>query len=195
MTAGNGDQELRDALRQLVEQFLGAHLEKHDLEQQALKLARSADQEAVKTALDAEKQRDADHRVAHSAAHDAHEVLHEVTATSHNEQHKAEQRALEAAVISMDKRLDAMNEFRDQLRDQAATFVRRADLEGLEKQTDGKYEELRGLIATEREERRGAEGGRQGASSSIGWIVTAIGAAATILGIVIVVANLLTSKI
>jgi hypothetical protein len=166
-----------------VERSEALHLEKHEMEQ-----------ESVKTALAAEKQRDEDHRTAHSAAHHAHEVLHEVYEQSHQERHKAEQRALEAAVVAMDKRLDSMNEFRDQLRDQAATFVRREQLEEFITRYERAHDEVLGLVQTEREERRANEGSRRGTSSSIAWIIAAISAVGGVLGIIIVISNVLTTR-
>ena len=159
-----------------------AHSEKHE-----------SDKEALETALASEQRRLAAHREAHDAAHAAHEALHDNANITHKDQHVAEYRAVEAAQASMDKRLDTMNEFRDQLRDQAATFVRREALEVLDSYIDRRYEELRSLIGSEREERRANEGNRQGVSGSLGWIIAALGAAATIISIVVVLSNVLTT--
>jgi exonuclease VII small subunit len=41
----------------------------------------------------------------------------------------AAEKALEVALVANEKRLDAMNEFRATLKDQAATFITRADLQ------------------------------------------------------------------
>lgn len=187
-----------------------AHLEKHVLEQTALERERKgheaqhlSDRTALKTALDAERERLEAHRHAHEAAHAAHEALHENAVDSHVAQHASENRAVMAATVAMDKRLDEMNAFREQLRDQAATFVRRETLdafiaerrhalEAVGSEIDKRYEELRTLIATEREERRAAEGVRRGVNSSTAVIVAAIGVVGTVLGIIVVVLNLAT---
>jgi hypothetical protein len=103
----------------------------------------------------------------------------------------------------MDKRLDEMNKFREQLRDQAATFVRtdafesfkderRHALSTLEDNNDKRIEELRHLIATEREERRASEGAKRGSSATTGSLVTAITVTGAVLAIIVVVLNLLT---
>lgn len=167
------------------------HLEKHGMEQTA-----------VKAALAAEERRLFDHATSHAAAHASHESIHDVTARAHHDQHAAEQRAVEAAVKAMDRRLDSMNEFRDQLRDQAATFIRREQLESFIGQYERAHDEVLALIQTEREERRknesdhalihsGSEGVKKGMSQTTGIIVAAIGVVGTVLGIIIVISNVL----
>jgi biopolymer transport protein ExbB/TolQ len=131
--------------------------------------------------------------------------VHPNAVETHKDQHAAENRAVTAATVAMDKRLDQMNEFREQLRDQATSFVRRETLdafiverrhalEALGNEIDKRYEELRNLIATEREERRANEGVRRGMNATTAIIVTAIGVMGTVLGIVVVVVNLLTGS-
>lgn len=175
------DALLRDAQKQAGEIYLAGHNEKHEMEQLA-----------VQTALDADRARLADHRVAHDHAHSAHEQLHRVTETSHREQHISEQRAVEAAVASMDKRLEGMNEFRESLRDQSQTFARKDALDALDAQVERRYEELRSLVQTEKEERRGQEGVKRGMSQTTAVIVGAIGLAATLITIVVLIANFAT---
>lgn len=210
MTA-DSDLELYETRKAAGELFLANHLEKHGMEQEAVKTAldvqrkdtddyrsahdatHKAEQESVRTALDAEKQRDEDHRIAHSAAHDAHAVLHKVEAQAHKEQHAAEHTAVGVAQASMDKRLDAMNEFRDQLRDQAATFISRSQYDAFVQHYEKAHDEVLQQVATEREERRANEGSHRGSAASIGWIVTAISVVGAILGIIIVISNVLTS--
>lgn len=46
-------------------------------------------------------------------------------AEAHAREHALTGDALDKAAVSMEKRLESMNEFRDQLREQASTFVRR----------------------------------------------------------------------
>jgi hypothetical protein len=135
--------------------------------------------------------------------HKAHAEEHRIHEHAHEREHEATEQAIKTATIGLDKRLDAMNEFRDQLRDQASTFVRQENfdtfkderrhaLSALEDANDRRFDELRQLIATEREERRAAEGVRRGMSATTAIIVTAIGVVGTVLGIIIVGANLLT---
>jgi hypothetical protein len=60
----------------------------------------------------------------------------EDNAKLYDERTKASETALRAATAAMDRRLDAMNEFRDQLRDQASTFVSRIELKALDDKID-----------------------------------------------------------
>lgn len=124
-----------------------AHSEMHDMEGTALNAA-----------LEAEQRRLQVHNTAHDHAHNAHEQLHRSAYDAHVAQHGAEDRAVDLAQKAMDKRLDGMNEFRDQLRDQASTFVRRDQLDSFIAQYERAHAEVVSLIATEREERRADEG-------------------------------------
>lgn len=162
------------------------------------------EQEAVSVALAADRSRLEDHRIAHAAAHDAHAALHRVIEEAHKEQHLAEQRAVLAATDSMDRRLDSMNEFRDQLRDQAATFLRREQLEAFVTQYERAHEEVVQQIRTEREERRaaeaahalihrGEEGVKKGMSQYTAIIVAGLGVTATVISVIVVLANFLSA--
>ena len=203
MAGENGSRDLRDAIGE-------AHAEKHDLEASSSERGRVAhaekhaqEQTAVSTALDAERSRLIDHRTAHDAAHASHEKLHDAFSEAHKQQHAAESDAVMAATSAMDRRLDSMNEFRDQLRDQAATFIRREQLDSFIAQYERAHDEVVQAIRTEREERRsqeaahalihrGEEGVKRGMSASVAIIVGAITLAVTILGAIILVANFAT---
>lgn len=60
---------------------------------------------------------------------DMHAVAHTKDHLQHEEIHRLERIAIDKADESMNMRLLGMNEFRDQLRDQAATFVSRKEVE------------------------------------------------------------------
>jgi hypothetical protein len=113
----------------------------------------------------------------------AHTELHHAHELGHDREHAMTAEALTTAVGAMDKRLEGMNEFRSSLRDQAGTFVRLDTYQAL----------LDRVIALEKADVRGEARG-QGYSTLIGWIVAAVGLTATVLGIVVVIANLLTAK-
>jgi ribonuclease HI len=183
-----------------LETLVELHSEKHAMEQTAYVRGREAhsekhtmEQKAIKTALSAAQQREAEHRTAHTDAHLAHEKIHEVAGQTHIEQHRAEQRAVETAVAAMDKRLDGMNATREQLRDQATTFARVDSLIAFEKMVSEKIEMLDKRIDTEREERRESQnlrvGTQRGISQSTAVIVIAIGIVGTLLAIATAVAN------
>lgn len=187
------DAALREAQKQAGEIYLAGHLEKHDMEQEAVTIALAADRSRLE-----------DHRIAHEAAHEAHKDLHRVTEEAHKEQHLAEQRAVLAAQNSMELRLNSMNEFRDQLRDQASTFLRREQLETFVTQYERAHDEVVQQIRTEREERRaaeaahalihrGEEGVKKGMSQYTAIIVGAVGVAATVISVVVIIANFVSS--
>jgi hypothetical protein len=111
----------------------------------------------------------------------AHKELHEAHSHAHDQEHDMTAEALDKAVGVMDRRLEGMNEFRSALRDQQSNFVRGDVFAAL----------VDRVIAIEKLDIQGAARG-QGYSSVIGWIVGAIGLAATVLGIVVILANLLT---
>ena len=192
-----------DALERLqqraAETFLKQHNEKHEDHEELAKERWDAHDEkhvnegkALDVALDADRARLTDHRVAHEAAHSSHEKLHEAFSDAHKQQHASEQDAVKAATTAMDRRLDGMNEIRTQLNDQAQTFARKDAVDTLENQSTRQYEELRALIQTEREERRANEGAKRGISQGTAIIVGAIGLAATVVTTVVLLANFLT---
>jgi hypothetical protein len=193
--AASDNQDALERLQQRAsEVFLKQHEEKHEDEKDRVdawrvshNAAHKAEQEALTAAL-----------AAHEKLHDAHSV-------AHDQRHLSEHQALVAATSSMDKRLDQMNEFREQLRDQAANFVRsdnfetfkderRHALAALDVSIDNRIEALTKLIATEREERRSTEGVKRGMNATTAIIVTAISVVGVALGIVVVVVNILTGS-
>jgi flagellar motor component MotA len=177
----NADDALERMQQRAGEVFLKQHEEKHEDEKDRVDAWRVGHRDKH----DAEQE-------ALAAALAAHKELHEAHSTAHSDRHIAEQQAVRAATTAMDRRLDEMNNFREQLRDQASTFARKEMVDSVETQASRQYEELRALIQTEREERRATEGVKRGMSSTTAIIVTAIGVVGTVLGIIIVGANLIT---
>jgi len=135
--------------------------------------------------------------------HKAHYEEHRIHEKAHEREHAATEQAIKTATVSLDRRLDQMNEFRNALTEQAATFVRRETLDAfiterrhalevVGDEMDKRYDELRQLIGTEREERRANEGVKRGMSQTTGIIVGAIGVAATLISILVIFANFAT---
>lgn len=115
---------------------------------------------------------------------EAHERVHEIHAAAHEREHSMTNLALEKAEQSMDHRLDSMNEFREQLNKQTATFLSRESYEkahqelidkidlalstltekdnvvtqSLVNRHDSDFNSLRDLIGAEREIRKAFEG-------------------------------------
>jgi vacuolar-type H+-ATPase subunit H len=78
------------------------------------------------------------------------------------------------------------NELRSQIERERGTYVTQSDLKGA-------TEKIEALIAPLLEFRSGEQGRRQGIGVSTGVLVSAITVGATIIGIIIVVANVLTT--
>lgn len=121
----------------------------------------------------------------------AHAELHKQHEVAHAREHADDELALQKAEVSIDKRLDTMNEIRAQLRDQAGTFARSEAVQAVDEALDRRYEELRTLIGTEREERRANEGIKRGMSQTTAVIVAVITVIGTLLGITVILSNLL----
>lgn len=65
-----------------------------------------------------------------------HRLDHESHERAHNREHTDTNKAIEVATKSLDRRLDAMNEFRSALSEAQGTFVRRDMLDGVVKEID-----------------------------------------------------------
>lgn len=76
----------------------------------------------------------------------AHQREHEQHAKEHDREHLSTEQAIRVATQSMDKRLDGMNEFREALTSQQATFVRREMLDAYAKEADKKHDILTGVV-------------------------------------------------
>jgi len=128
---------------------------------------------------------------------EANKVLLQQLATAHSEVHVAESEARDKAEAAVDKRLEGMNEFRDQLRMQAATFVTISVFETWKEEARRSTDESNGLItdlhttAPRSPARRSALARPQG--MVVAAIVGAITIGSVIFGLVIGVVNLLTA--
>jgi hypothetical protein len=112
----------------------------------------------------------------------AHIRAHEAALEAHRKEHALEATARDKAEAAIDRRLEGMNEVRSQLKEQAATFAR---IEVVQQLTDR-------VIAIEKLDIKG-EGRSLGQGAVIATIVAAVGFAATLLGLIVVLANVLTS--
>lgn len=132
----------------------------------------------------------------------SHEKEHILAKESHEKVHEMESLALIKAEIQMSHRLESMNEFREQLNSQAATFLTRDAIEssleewGLKLETasstysektetvfkalvsrhDSDYDTLRELIQGEREARKQFEG----SINTWKWIASFLGASGVV---------------
>ena len=108
----------------------------------------------------------------------AHGDLHGAHERAHDREHAMTAEALDKAVQSMDRRLEGMNEFRASLKDQAGTFVRMDTYQAL----------LDRVIAIEKSDVKG-EGKALGQAATVGAIIAAIGVAATVVSLVVLLAG------
>lgn len=164
----------------------------HDREHELHSEKHASEGRAIDTALTAVKHEREIHALAHEREHKAHEHVHELN-----------DRAVGKAEASVEERLKAMNEFRGQLRDQQATFATRDALEVLRAEIDRRFGEQSHLTQERYETNRASittlekadvkgEGRSLGQGAVIAAIIGTVGLAATLLGMIIVIANFVT---
>lgn len=166
---------------------LGAHGQKH-----------ASEEAAVQTALNAVDKLAVVHADAHYREH-----------LNHEQRHADQQVAVSKAEAAVDKRLETMNGYAGQMREQSRTFATADRVDTLQsaldrrfvdttKHTDDRYEENRRRIeALEKGDvsvSSKAEGRSLGQGAVLGIIVTAIGVAGTLISIIVVLANIATGK-
>jgi len=172
-------------------QALDALQKRLDVLENIYKGNRTEDQHKVEVALEAVGKASKIHAEAHDQQHQAHKEIHDV-----------EKENLGKASTALDKRLGSMNDFRDQLRDQAGKFVDReldvAQNSAVQKQIDQNRDDvaqLRLLIATKvnRDENKVEFQGDNRAQMTLrnGTIGMMIAAATLVLSIVVIVVNVL----
>lgn len=115
---------------------------------------------------------------------------------AHAAVHQTEAIAREKAEASVAQRLEAMNEFREQLRNQAATFLTKDVFEARWSDYLRRHEELRELISDLQKADLGTDARRAGLARGQGMVIAAIigsiTVASIILGLILSVANILT---
>lgn len=141
-------------------------------------------------------------RAALSEQADVHAKNHDREHTAHELIHRVEKDVVTATKVEMDKRLDGMNEFRDQLRDQAGQFARNDSvgemsirleekIAGVAKaqsvRSDGLAHQLDDI--GKRLERMGGE--EAGSRITTGKLFAGLGGLAAFMGIVVIIVNLL----
>jgi hypothetical protein len=124
-------------------------------------------------------------------------LLAEQMSRSHAEVHKAESQARDKAEAAVDKRLEGMNEFRDQLRTQASSFLTIAVFDAHWKDLGTQLAEIKNGIIELQKTDLGSSARSSGLARGQGMVVAAIIGSITIasiiLGLVITVANALTT--
>jgi hypothetical protein len=123
-------------------------------------------------------------------------LLSEQMARSHESVHRAESTARDKAEAAVDKRLEGMNEFRDQLRQQATSFLTISEFETWKEEDRRATDEIRALIIELQKTDLGSASRAGGLARGQGMVVAAIVGsvtlAAILLGSVLAVINVLT---
>lgn len=102
------------------------------------------------------------------------------------------QRAIDKADTATEKRFEGVNEFRAALSDQATRFVTAETMAAVNEKLEAAIQRNRDDLdaLSKRVDRR--EGQTEGSRLTTGWIITAVGLAATAVGIFVVLANYFT---
>jgi hypothetical protein len=126
----------------------------------------------------------------------ASRLMTEQMAKAHSEVHAAESTARDKAATSVDKRLEGMNEFRDQLRTQATSFLTISVFDTWKEENRRSLDEMRGLIIELQKTDLGTSERRSGLVRGQGMVIAAIvgsvSLAAVLVSVVIAVVNLVT---
>lgn len=146
---------------------------------------------------------DSSQRAALKAALDDHHREHSVHEAAHEREHSMNAEAVRVADTAMTARLASLNEFREQLRDQAKTFASTERVDAFMKENDRRitdtlittqawYENNRQRIESLEKGDVKSEGKGMGRDGAIATIVTSIAVTGGVLGIIVVLSNLLT---
>jgi hypothetical protein len=178
----------------------------------AIDKAEEASQAALKAALADHHREHGVHAAAHDREHQAHGREHAlaedalVKATSaHHREHAANAEAIRVADSAMNARLASLNEFREQLRDQARTFASIERVEGMAREFDRRvsdaittaqawYENNRQRIEAIEKGDVKTEGKGIGQAGTVASIIAAVTITGAILGILVLVANFMTAR-
>lgn len=160
----------------------------HALEKEAIGVLSSLvaqqrveDARNVATALAAVKTAAGIHAEAHSQQHEAHELIHTV-----------EKEAITKATMQMDKRLEAMNAFRDALRDQGAAMMPRelalSQTEAVRREMAAQMEDLRGTLLSLHSRLDVIQGQSKGADKTVGYFIAFAGLILSMAAVAITIA-------
>ncbi len=173
---------------------------------------------AIGLAMTVAQQQQHAHNTAHESAHVAHAEKHtsenvavntaltavakerSIHAEAHERDHAGHQRehglnnlAIDKAEQANDKRFTATNGYREQIDAVVRTLASKDALDAIEKELDRRFEDMRTAISILERTDVKAEGRGIGQGSMVAYIVTAVGLVGSILAIVIVIANVLTT--
>lgn len=174
---------LKYAREQLTEAHAVAHAREHEATDLALTKAHDVTRDAIKLGRDTASELAQVHAAAHEREHVAHQHEHVLT-----------EDALKKAAAHIDQRLAEMNLFREQLRDQAATFVRRDLMDSEIASVTARFESWAKsnadrITALERHE-ASTSGRDKGIGTSWAVLIGAVGLIGGVIGIILFVLSL-----
>jgi hypothetical protein len=120
-----------------------------------------------------------------------------ITEDQHHQEQRAanERRNIELAAARVDDRLESMNQFRDQLREQAGTLITRVEVEGVRSAASDRIAELTRRVDRMETEKATSEEARAAQARRAQFRYGAYLTAATLaLSIIIFLANYLTTR-
>lgn len=180
-----------------------AHAREHESDTRTANKADEGNAHAVAAALASVEKANVQARAALSVALEDHHREHTVHEVAHSREHAGTEQALAKAEVATEKRFESVNEFREQLRTQAATLASRDSVEAIVKEMDRRFNETarfnsdrweaqgRAITAIEKGDVK-QEGRGIGQVAVIAAIVTSVGLVGGLLGIIIVIANFAT---
>jgi hypothetical protein len=114
-------------------------------------------------------------------------LLSEQMARAHEAVHRAESTARDKAEAAVDKRLEGMNEFRDQLRQQATSFLTISVFDTWKEEDRRSNDELRALITDLQKTDLGTAERRSGLARGQGMVIAAIIGSVTLAAVILTV--------
>lgn len=174
-----------------------AHNDRHDLaaklrsEEHVLRWDLHAKEHEKLAGIAAETERRLADRVA--AEFEAHAREHAAYRTAHMREHELQEAAVKKVESTTETRFAGVNEFREQLRDQATRLASTERVDSLEKEVQRRFDEHRLAITNIEKGDVKGEGKSLGQGTVIAAIVGTVGFTATLIGIIVVLANVLTS--
>lgn len=138
---------------------------------------------AIKTALDVVSRE----RSIHAGAHE-HEHL------AHQREHGLNNLAIDKAEGATDKRFQASNAYREQMNSLVNGLTSKDAFDGHTRDMDRRYEDLRAAVVELQKVDVRGEGRARGQGMVIAAIAVSVSVASGVLGIVIVIANVVTAR-
>lgn len=141
----------------------------------------------------------------HSKYHDLQRETSEAVVTGYETRFRLEEKARDEQSIALERRLSLLNEFRETLREQTGSYITRREaqlahddlaksIERMMHETERRFAEDRQRLSDIEKLDYGEKRQRMGVGAAVAIIVASIGLVGTILSIIIIAANFLSSN-